>query len=81
MAKQKKPPVDFGPIQAPNHLGLTLWRWRLGVHRGLIPNASSNGDLDALREVPGLDWEAARSVRRGQPSPWRHLAVSNRRKS
>lgn len=42
MAKPKTP-LDFGPIQAPRHLGLTQWRWRLGIHRGLIPKASAGG--------------------------------------
>jgi Exonuclease len=32
------------------------------------------GDLDALREHPGIDWEAARAVKPGEPSPLRHLA-------
>jgi hypothetical protein len=32
------------------------------------------GDLDALREHPGIDWEAVRGVRAGQPSPLRDLA-------
>ena len=32
------------------------------------------GDLDVLRECPVIDWEAARAVRPGEPSPLRHLA-------
>jgi hypothetical protein len=32
------------------------------------------GDLDTLRDHPGIDWEAARAVKPGEPSPLRHLA-------
>jgi hypothetical protein len=32
------------------------------------------GDLEALREHPGIDWEAVRAVRPGEPSPLRGLA-------
>lgn len=32
------------------------------------------GDLEALREHPSIDWEEARAVRPGAPSPLRHLA-------
>ncbi|WP_053065445.1 3'-5' exonuclease [Micromonospora sp. RV43] len=32
------------------------------------------GDLDGLREYPGIDWEAVHSVKAGEPSPLRHLA-------
>jgi DNA polymerase III epsilon subunit-like protein len=32
------------------------------------------GDLDALREHPGIDWETVRAVRPGEPSPLRELA-------
>ncbi|MFI7074268.1 3'-5' exonuclease [Micromonospora sediminicola] len=32
------------------------------------------GDLDELREHPGIDWEAVHAVKAGEPSPLRHLA-------
>jgi DNA polymerase III epsilon subunit-like protein len=32
------------------------------------------GDLEGLREHPDIDWEAARGVKPGEPSPLRHLA-------
>jgi DNA polymerase III epsilon subunit-like protein len=32
------------------------------------------GDLEAVREYPGIDWEAVWSVRKGEPSPLRELA-------
>jgi hypothetical protein len=68
--------VDGGLVRSK-----TSTTWRVGRRLEVEVPLYRVGDLDALREVPGLDWEAARSVRRGQPSPWRHLAVSNRRKS
>lgn len=32
------------------------------------------GDLDELRDHPGIDWEAVRAVKPGKPSPLRELA-------
>jgi hypothetical protein len=32
------------------------------------------GDLEALREHPGIDWEAVHAVKAGEPSPLRELA-------
>ncbi|MFI6134040.1 exonuclease domain-containing protein [Micromonospora sp. NPDC051141] len=32
------------------------------------------GDLEALREHPGIDWEAVHAVKPGEPSPLRELA-------
>ncbi|MEY9961542.1 3'-5' exonuclease [Streptacidiphilus sp. MAP5-52] len=32
------------------------------------------GDLDALKELPGVDWEAVRAVKPGMPSPLREFA-------
>ncbi len=32
------------------------------------------GDIDAILDVPGVDWHEVRTVRRGQPSPLREFA-------
>jgi len=33
------------------------------------------GEVDGLRDLPGVDWEAVRAIRPGEPSPLREFAV------
>jgi hypothetical protein len=30
---------DYGPVQAPDHLGIAVWQWQAALRRGLIPPA------------------------------------------
>lgn len=52
-------------------------RWisvQVGRHREVGVPLYRTGDVDALRELPGVDWEAVRACRPGEPSPLRAFA-------
>lgn len=65
-----------------DHLGLagliapTTTRWmRVGRYRNATVPLYRVGDLDGLRDVPGLDWQALRHRKEGDPSPLRELVA------
>jgi hypothetical protein len=39
--------TDYGPIQAPNHLGIAVWQFEAALRRGLIPPADRGGRWSA----------------------------------
>jgi hypothetical protein len=58
---------DLAVPQTHTSVQITRYRWvDVPLYR--------TGDLEALREHPGIDWEAVRSARPGEPSPLRELA-------
>jgi hypothetical protein len=68
-------PTDFrhlvgGGLIAP----YTYTTVEISRHKEVSVPLYRTGDLDGLRERPDIDWEAVWSVRKGEPSPLRHLA-------
>ncbi|GAB4590271.1 hypothetical protein [Nocardia sp. IFM 10818] len=47
MTSVKKPPADFGPIQAQREIGMAGWQFEAALRRGLIPRADRGGRWSA----------------------------------
>jgi hypothetical protein len=67
--------TDFDYAVAAGWLVPTKHIWVLvGRRREVAVPLYRTGDVDALRDLPGVDWEAVRACRPGEPSPLRAFA-------
>lgn len=65
-------PSDFGYVVAAGWICPTTTRWRtVGRRKEIEFPLWHKRDLDAVRCLPGVNWEAVRAVKRGQRSPLR----------
>lgn len=62
--------VAAGWISATDHTDV-----KIGSRRWITVPLYRTADVDALREIPGIDWEPVRAARPGEPSPLREYAV------
>jgi len=60
--------LEAGWLRPYSHRELKVGRYKT-VEMALY----RTGDLDALKEIPGVDWEAVRAVKPGKPSPLREF--------
>jgi hypothetical protein len=51
---------------------------QVGRYRSVAVPMYCTADVEALLDVPGVDWEAVRTIERGQPSPLRGTPRSHR---
>lgn len=67
--------VDLEYAAAATWLTPVKYIWvQVGRSREVAVPLYRSGDVDALRELPWVDWEAVRACRPGQPSPLRAFA-------
>jgi hypothetical protein len=67
--------VDLEYVVAAGWLTPVKHIWvEVGRYRQVAVPLYRTGDVDALRELPWVDWEAVRACRPGQPSPLRVFA-------
>lgn len=65
--------VAAGWIETATHVSS-----RIGRRQEITVPLYRTGDVDHLLEIPGVDWEAVRACRPGEPSPLRHHASRTR---
>lgn len=68
--------VDFDYLELAGLVAPKTTNWmKVGRYKEVPVPMYRTGDLDALRELPGLDLEAVRACRKGEPSPLRELVA------
>jgi hypothetical protein len=67
--------TDFGYVVAAGWVRPAAWtEIQVGRRRWVSVPLYRTGDLDAVRDLPDVDWEAVRACRPGDPSPLRGFA-------
>lgn len=68
-------PADWKYVEAAGWIApAETYERKVGRHRTVTVALYRLGDVRDLREMPGVDWEAARGVAKGKPSPLREYA-------
>jgi hypothetical protein len=71
--------IEAGWLMPVSHVRRTVWSGAARHHNVVDVPMYRVGDLDALRDIPGVDWEAVRATKPGRLSPLR--ASAQRRRS
>lgn len=66
--------IEAGWLTPVSHVRRTVWSGGRRHHKVVDVPMYRVGDLDALRDIPGVDWEAVRATKPGRPSPLRAFA-------
>ncbi|GAA2524022.1 3'-5' exonuclease [Streptomyces longisporus] len=66
--------VQAGWLAPVSQVRRTVWSGGRGYRKVVEVPMYRVGDLDALKDIPGVDWEAVRATKAGRPSPLRAFA-------
>ncbi|MBL1086853.1 3'-5' exonuclease [Streptomyces actinomycinicus] len=66
--------IEAGWLAPVSHVRRTVWSGGRGHQKVVDVPMYRVGDLDALKDIPGVDWEAVRATKPGRPSPLRAFA-------
>jgi hypothetical protein len=66
--------IEAGWLAPVSHVRRTVWSGGRGHRKVVEVPMYRVGDLDALKDIPGVDWEAVQATRPGRPSPLRAFA-------
>ncbi|MFD7282420.1 hypothetical protein ACFV80_36715 [Streptomyces sp. NPDC059862] len=66
--------IEAGWLAPVSHVRRTVWSGGRGHRKVVEVPMYRVGDLDALKDIPGVDWEAVQATKPGRPSPLRAFA-------
>ncbi|MEU5046287.1 hypothetical protein [Streptomyces griseorubiginosus] len=66
--------IEAGWLAPVSQVRRTVWSGGRGHRKVVEVPMYRVGDLDALKDIPGVDWEAVRATKPGRPSPLRAFA-------
>ncbi|GAA3838821.1 hypothetical protein GCM10022403_083990 [Streptomyces coacervatus] len=66
--------IEAGWLAPVSQVRRTVWSGGRGHRKVVEVPMYRVGDLDALEDIPGVDWEAVRATKPGRPSPLRAFA-------
>ncbi|MBP2055217.1 hypothetical protein J2Z21_008230 [Streptomyces griseochromogenes] len=66
--------IETGWLAPVSHVQRTVWSGDRGHRKVVEVPMYRVGDLDALKDIPGVDWEAVQATKPGRPSPLRAFA-------
>ncbi|MEU0389186.1 3'-5' exonuclease [Streptomyces chartreusis] len=66
--------IEAGWLAPVSHVRRTVWSGGRGHRKVVEVPMYRVGDLDALKDIPGVDWESVKATKPGRPSPLRAFA-------